>query len=78
VYANPLTRWLLPRWYAMARRTRYREPHFIPDPRVLVATGRKPLSVEPEKPKPQHKLLVKPPDEPAADEGKTGKAQSRK
>lgn len=37
LYANPLTRRLLPRWYAMAKRIRYREPHFIPEPRVLEA-----------------------------------------
>jgi len=27
---------MLPRWYAMTRRARYREPHFIPEPRKLI------------------------------------------
>lgn len=65
LHVCPLTRWLMPRWYVMAGRTRYREPHFEPEPRVLAAP-RKRAKYVPDKPKRKHNMLVKSAEEPAA------------
>ncbi len=62
LHVNPLFRALLPRWYVMGGRTRYREPHFEPEARVLAAPRRRKIIIE-DSPKPQPTILVKQPEE---------------
>lgn len=85
LHACPLTRWLLPRWYVMRRRARYREPHFVPESRILIGAGHEPARLAPtdadatvpnaKHPRRAHQILVKPPTdaEQAAERKKWGR-----